>query len=265
VWLFGGSSSPSSPSSSPVSAPISTTARAVLERALANARRAGSFHYVSVSNSSLTGTFSTVGDAGRSSGKQEITTNSPNGTAHFTVIVVGTACYFQGDSLAMQQNLNVDAAVAQAHAEQWISLSPSDAPYASVYAAVNTHDALYENIAFKPQRDTGTSTISGRRVRTIGGAPTPVKISGQPSLAIKGIATLEVSATTHLPVHYSESGTLSTNGQSEHKSFTMTFSDFGKEVSETPPSGAVPFSSLGGTGGGGGTSTSPRLVTSARL
>ncbi len=260
VWLFAGSSSPSSSTS----APISPAARAVLERALANARAAGSFHYVSVSNSSATGTFTTLGDAGESSGKQQITTNSPNGTASFTVIVIGNTCYFQGDSLAMQENLDVSAAVAQAYAEQWISLSPSDAPYASVYAAVDTHDALYDNIAFKPQRDMGTSTISSRRVRTISGATTPVKIPGEPSLPIKGTATLEVSAATHLPVRYSESGTLSTNGQSEHSSFTMTFSDFGEEVSESTPPGAVPFPSLGSTGGGGGSSTSPKLVTSAR-
>jgi hypothetical protein len=259
VWLFGGSSSPSS---SP-SAPISSAARAVLERALASARAAGSFHYVSTSTNSTTGTFITLGDAGQSSGKQEITTNSPNGTARFTVIVVGIACYFRGDSLAMRENLNVSAAVAQAHAEQWISLSRSDAPYASVYAAVDTHDALYDNIAFKPQRDMGTSTISGRRVRTIGGTAEPVNIPGEPSLPIKGTSTLEVSATTHLPVRYSERGTVSVNRGSERTSSTMTFSDFGEEVSESSPPGAIPFSSFGGTGGG--SSTSPRLVTSPRL
>jgi hypothetical protein len=258
VWLFGGSSSPSS---SP-SAPISSAARTVLERALASVRAAGSFHYVSTSINSATGTFITLGDAGQSSGKQDITTTSPNGTARFTVIVVGTACYFQGDYLAMQENLNVSAAVAQAHAEQWISLSPSDGPYASVYAAVDTHDALYDNIAFKPQRDMGTSTISGRRVRTIGGTAKPLNIPGEPSMPIKGTATLEVSVTTHLPVRYSESGTMRVNGESERMSFTMTFSDFGEEVSESPPPGAIPFSSFG-TGGGG--STSPSLVTSPRL
>ncbi|MGA2036921.1 MAG: hypothetical protein ABSH04_04980 [Acidimicrobiales bacterium] len=233
----------------------SSSARTVLDRSLAKARAVGSFHYVSVSNGT-NGTFTTIGDAGRNSGKQEITTSDSSGTASFTVLVVGSACYFRGDSLAMRENLGVDAAVAQAHAQQWISLSPSDAPYASVYAAVDTHDALSDNITFKPQQ-LGSTTVGGRKLQTVSGAIEPVTGQTKP---VTGTATLEVSAASNLPVRYTERGT--SDGQS--MSVSMTFSGFGEKVSESAPPGALAFSSLGGTGGGS-SSTSPPVFTSVRF
>ncbi|HUC35690.1 MAG TPA: hypothetical protein VMR97_01050 [Acidimicrobiales bacterium] len=252
VALFGGHSSPSStPASGPVSsAPVSPAARSVLRRAISAARAAGSFHYVSRSTGT-SGDSTTVGDAGADSGKQVITSNDKNGASSFTVLVVGTACYFQGDALAMQENLGVTAAIAQAHANQWISLSPSDQPYGSVYAAVNTGQALTDNITLEPQH-LSSSTGGGRKLQKVTGAITPVTIAGQTD-ALKGTASLEVSAATHLPVSYSERGTSS--GQTN--SFTIAFSDFGQPVSEAAPQGAVSFASIAGSG----SSTSPSVLT----
>jgi hypothetical protein len=262
--VFGGSGvNPSSSSSA--SAPVLPAARAVLDRAIAKAEAAPGFHYVSVSNQ--TGQDSTtVGDAGTNSGKQEITTDDASGSASFTVLVIGSACYFQGDALAMTEQLGEDASVAQAYAGQWISLVPSDSPYASVYAAVTTHDALSDNITFKPQH-LASATVDGQNVQEVSGATTPVTVAGV-TQKIKGTATLEVSAATHLPVRYRQSGTFQQQGQTVSLSISMTFSDFGENVSETAPSGATAFSSLGGTngggvgGGGGAGSTSPTILTS---
>lgn len=254
VALFGGSgSSTSVPSSAPVSAAASTA----LQRALSAVRAAGSFHYVSTFTST-TGTATTVGDAGSTSGKQLISTSDSSGNASFEVVVVGSACYFEGDALAMVENLDVSASVAQAHANQWISLSPSDAPYASVYAAVNLNQALTDNISVKPQQ-LGSTTSGGRTLQTVTGAIEPVKIAGS-TQSIKGTATLEIAPSTHLPVRYSERGTAS--GQST--SFTMTFSSYGETVSQSAPPGAVSYASIGGASGGGGagSSTSPSVLTS---
>jgi len=250
VLTSGGSSSGSS-----ASAPVSPAARNVLDQAIAKAEAALSFHYVSVSSGTRQD-LTTVGDAGRNSGKQQITTKDSSGSASFTVLVIGSACYFQGDALAMVENLGLSASVAQSYANQWISLAPSDSPYSSVYAAVTLHDALAENITFKPQHLTST-TVGRQKVQEVSGATTPVTIARQ-TQNVKGTATLDVSASTGLPIRYRETGTLEEQGK---LSFTMTFSDFGESVSESAPSGATAFSSLGGTSGGGGGGGAPILTS----
>lgn len=250
VALFAGGSSSSSPA-----------AKAALTKALDAATKASSFHYVSVTTGASQDA-TTIGDASSSSGEQQITTTDANGTGHFTVIVFGKQCFFKGNALAMEENLNVDSTAAQAHADQWISLSPSDSPYASVYAAVTTHDALHDSITLRPQ-SLGTTTVDGKTVQTISGPVTPVTVAGQTE-SVKGTATLEVSQDTHRPLRYSQSGTL----QGQKTTFTMTFSRYGQPVSVTPPVGAVTFPSIGGAsggngnGGGSGSTTSPSILTS---
>jgi hypothetical protein len=269
VWLFSGSSTTSSntPSAISSSAPVSQPAKAALQRAISTAESKGSFHYVS----STTGGGSeatTIGEAGRSSGIQHITMSDPStGTMRFTVVVVGTTAYFRGGATAMEQNLDMSAAAAAAHANQWISLAPSDgAVYASVYAAVNTHDALSENIALKPQQ-LGTTTSGDKTYDTVSGALVPVSIPGEGTQNVTGTGTLEISQKTHLPVRFVEH-----SGSGRQKTtFTITFSRFGETVSETAPSGALSFSSVGGAsggnggnggnGGGGGGSTNPTVLT----
>jgi len=239
----------------------SSGAKSALASAIKAATDAGSFHYVSTTTAA-TGGAKTIGDATSSSGKQQITTNDTNGTASFTVLVFGKQCWFKGDALSMEENLDVSADAAQSHASQWISLAPSDSPYASVYAAVITHDALADSITFKPQQ-LGTATVGGRTLQTISGTVTPIKVGGQ-TQNVKGTATLEVSPSTHLPVRYAQSGTV----QGQRTTFTMTFSKYGEDVPVTPPVGAVTYPSIGGAsggsgnGGGGGTTTPPSILTS---
>jgi hypothetical protein len=265
VALFG-SSSPTNPSS-PL-APVSPAARTALRQAIAAAESAGSFHYVSSTTtvaSSGTSSATTLGDAGKSSGVQEITTNDPtNGPASFTVLVVGTTAYFRGDVPAIEENLNLTSQVAQAHSGQWISLQPSDGSvYASVYAAVNTHDALAENISIKPQQ-LGSATQGGKNLDTITGALTPVVIPGQGTQNMSGTGTLEISARTHLPVRYDEHGT----SKGQRTTFTMTFNSYGEQVAANAPTSSTTYASIAASGGtnpgggaGGGGATSPTFLT----
>lgn len=262
VALFGGSTSSSSstPPASSIRAntPISKAAKKVLDQALAATLKAGSFHYVASSIGTSQNTTAT-GDAGKSSGRQDWSTIDSSGTAHFTVIVVGTACYFRGDALAMVENLAVSSAAAAAHAEQWISLAPGDQPYASVYAAVTTHDALYQNVTIKPQK-LGSTTVAGRKVETVSGALTQVTIPGQTVPKQTGTGTLYVSAASHRPIRFTAHST--SDGQKS--SFVMTFSRFGAAVDESAPSGAVSYASIGGASGqngSGGNSPNPTFLT----
>jgi hypothetical protein len=230
VLLFTTSSSPSGSSS------VSPSAKRLLQVSLIAARRAGTFHYESrfASQGAIQ---HTVGDAGPESGRQVISI----GPHSFTVLVIGTACYFSGDAVSAQSQLGLSAAVAEAHAGQWLSLSPSDRPYRAVYEAVTASSALTDNIAFKPQHELGTSTVGDRTVRSIGGAMTDFSVGGQVQRA-RGAAQFELAASMpHVPVRYSEHGSI--NGQ--RVDFAMVFSHWGERVDVVAPSGAVSFSSLG--------------------
>jgi hypothetical protein len=228
--VFGGSSPPSS---------TAPAARQLLRTALASATRAGSFHYVATSSSTGPngGTQQTVGDAGPTSGRQVITA----GQQHFTVLVIGTSLYFTGNASALTANLGLSSASAAAHAQQWIELAPTDAPYATVYAAVTAPSALADNITIAPDQELAQSTVAGQSVRTITGAITAIRIAGQ-VIKPKGTAFLAVrTGSPHLPVRYTQSGT--ENGQSSTAS--VSFSRWGESVSLSAPPHPLSYSSLG--------------------
>jgi hypothetical protein len=243
VDVFAGNSTVTSPSGTATS----SAGRQLLRSALAAANRVNSFHYLS--NSSLTGsgggTQKVIGDAGPDSGKQVITA----GDQKFTVLVVGQACYIRGNAAALVVNLGLTSALAAAHANQWISLARTDGPYASVYAAVTAHSALSDNISVVPRDQSTPTRRDGRLVQTVTGAIAPVP--GQTGTP-KGTATLTVRASTpHLPVRYTEQGTLS--GQTSVS--TLSFSRWGEALHITAPTGAVAFASIGA--GSGTTPTTP--------
>lgn len=247
--LVGGGVAVFTGSTTTVSSPPSTTtspaARELLRSALQAAARVNSFHYVA--SSSLSGpnggSSKTIGDAGPDSGRQVIT----SGTQKFTVLVIGTACYLKGNAPALVTNLNFSAADAATYSGQWISLAPSDAPYASVYAAVTAPQAIADNITVVPQNELPTTTLGGRRVLTVTGAIAPVKIPGQGATPTpKGTATVAVrAAAPHLPVRYTERGRA--NGQ--HSSATVSFNKWGESVDITTPLGATPWAQVGAGSG----------------
>ena len=230
------------------STPAGPAAKRLVTSSLAAARRAGSFSYVSRSTAKGYSQL-TVGDAGPTSGRQQITVNAHT----FTVLVIGSACYFQGDAVSVTQQLSVPAAQASAYAGRWISLAPSDAPYPQVYAAVTAASAIADNVAFRPQRETGISRLAGRRVVGVTGAMTNITVAGQTQVS-KGTATLEVAATkSHLPARYTENGTV----DGAHTVFTMTFSHWGRAIAVTAPTGALSYASIPSGGGGGTSPTGP--------
>jgi hypothetical protein len=245
VAVFSGSSpSPTRPSSASKTA-ISPAARRLLQASLAAAHRINSFHYIATSTLTGPQTSSqrTVGDAGPDSGRQIIT----EGTQKFEVLVVGSACFFKGNAIALTDNLGLSSSQAATEAGQWISLATTDAPYATVYAAVTAPSALADNITVVPQA-VATTTVDGHRVQTVSGAIAPVKIAGQP-VAPKGTAALAVRATApHLPVRYRERSTQVSSGRGHRLGVsisTVTFSRWGQSLSITAPTGAVAYATLG--------------------
>ncbi len=216
----------------------------LLRSALSAAAAAGSFHYVSssTSTSSTSPTVKqvTVGDAGASSGTQDITI----GSAQFTVVVLGSTAYFQGDADAASVILGLSTQLANTYAGRWLSLVSGDSPYQSVYAAVTSSQALTDNITFAARSELAPSRIGKTQVIGLRG---PMRaVQGQPA---KGTAVLYVTASgPHLPVSYTEKGTVGTGSSRSSLNFTITFSSWREPLDVTAPSGPVPFSSLGASG-----------------
>ena len=241
--------------SNPSKAASSPAARELLQSALAAARRMNAFHYVATSSLSGTQGFTqkTIGDAGPTSGRQIITVAKQK----FTVLVVGKACYLKGNAAALMANLGLDATQAAAQSEKWISLASTDAPYASVYAAVTAPSALTDNITVKPQSQLPAGRVDGRRVQTVTGAIAPLTIGGQ-TQTLKGTASLAVRASTpHLPVRYTERG----NQKRQTSQSTVTFNRWGEAVHITAPSDAVSYASLGVSPGSTPTTPSGTVLT----
>ncbi len=242
-------------SGSKAAPPNSPAARRLAKSALDSTIDGGSFHYVSHFTQKGQKGQTTVGDAGVSSGRQVITIGSDT----FSVLVNGVACYFQGDANQMELQLGLPTAIATAHAGQWISLAPGDLPYQSVYVAVTTRSAINANIAFAPDRESGTSTRAGYRVLGITGPMVNQVVQGQ-LLRAKGTANLYVTTSRpHLPVQYTENGTINKT----KSSLVMTFSRWGEPVHVTAPKGAITYDSLG-VGNGTTPTTGPPVLTATR-
>jgi hypothetical protein len=240
------------------SAPNAPAARRLVRSAFTSTIKGRSFHYVTRSTSQGS-TQTAVGDAGSTSGRQVFTIGSDT----FTVLVIGTSCYFQGNARQLVDQLGLPTSVASAHAGQWISLAPGDPPYQSVYVAVTARSAYTSNIAFTPRLETGTSTLHGLRVVGISGTMINQTVNGQTERA-EGKAMLYVTTSRpHLPVEYTENGKIGTTASNLVSSkLVMIFSKWGEHVNVKAPRGAVTYASLG-VGSGSVPNSGPPILTAA--
>ena len=209
-------------------------AKAAVSRALAAAKRAGSFHYVSESSGANVNQ-TIVGDAGVATGHQYITLGK--GQGHFTLVLVGRTVYFKGDAAAVSSQLGVTAASAGSVAGRWVAVTAGDAPYSTLEPGITVASALSQ-IAFTARR-VSSATLDGHAVKRIDGS-----VPSTPGTNASATAALYVDQATGLPLRFEEQVTSGTT----HQGFTITFSHWREHVAETAPSGAVPYSSLPTTG-----------------
>ena len=110
--IQGNQSTSGSPTAVPATTGSAAEARALYQQAVASTRASTGFHYVAVSAGGYPQTI--VGDAGQSGGSQAITFDSNYGAEQFTLLLVGTTVYFQGNVPAIEDQLGVSAASARA-------------------------------------------------------------------------------------------------------------------------------------------------------
>ena len=207
------------------------TAAQILKAAAAAATKAGSAHYVL---SAVEGTSSQTisGDASLTDGDQTVA----QGAQHIQVIYVGGVAYVQGNASGLTSAMGFPATVAANYANKWIAVHSTDSLFKSIVAAVTLTGTLAQLNPTGTLTVTAPTTVAGRQaVGVKGGLP------GNPQQGVTGTTTLFV-ATTDPTVPLEFSGTAAQGTQ--HVQDKGTFTDWGKPLKLTVPTGSVPFSSV---------------------
>ena len=233
----GGASPTARPSGA---APGSNPAAVLYQQALAATRGASGVHYDATTSGG--GDQHTVGDAGRTTGTQDITVTSSYGAEQFKLVLVGGTVYFQGNAPAAQDQLGVSATKAPDVAGKWVAVTINDGPYGVLQPGITTADQAKELPLVATTTESVTEPDGTKATRIHGTLPSNAG-------GATGTATLDVATGTHLPITYTSSATAT--GTSFKG--TTTFSHWGTAPTPAAPTGgAVPWSSLGATTPPGG-------------
>ncbi len=207
------------------------TAAQILTAATAAAKKTGSAHYVL---SAVEGASSQTitGDASETEGQQTVAQGSQN----IQVIYVGGIAYVRGDSGGLTSAMGLSATVATTYANKWIAVHSTDSLFKSIVSAVTLAGTLAQLNPTGKLTLTDPTTVAGRAaVGVKGGLP------GTPQSGVTGTTTLYVAASQPtVPLKFS--GTAQEGSQKVKD--TGTFTDWGKALKLTAPTGAVAFSSL---------------------
>ena len=249
-----------SPSGAPTAAPgtpsSAAEARALYQQAIAATGGSTGFHYVAVSTGGDAQTI--VGDAGQSGGRQAITFDSSFGTEQFTLLLVGTTVYFQGNVPALEDQLGVSAATAPGVVSKWVSVVTGNGPYTVLQPGITTGSQATQ-LPLTPQSSARITRAGGVAATRISGIVPSA--NGVPP----GTGALDITPSSDLPITYAST----ISGGGVVLSFTTTFSAWGTAPVVSAPTGVVAWSSLttaqptGGYGGGGGPTPAPTATPGA--
>ena len=250
--IQGNQSNPGSPTAAPGTTSGAAEARALYQQAQAATRGSTGFHYLGVSSGVYTQTI--VGAAGQSGGRQQITLVSSYGTEQFTLLLVGTTVYFQGNAPAAEDQLGVSTATAPSVAGKWISVATGDGPYHGLQLGI-TAASQADQILLTPQSSARITSVGGVAATRISG----IALSPPPTSIPVGPGSLDIAPGTDLPIIYRSTDSSGAVVQT----FTTTFSAWGTAPTVSAPTGAVAWSGLttatppGGYGSGGGATSTP--------
>ncbi len=207
------------------------TAAQILKAATTAATKAGSAHYVL---SAVEGTSSQTisGDASMTNGQQTVM----QGTQHIQVVYVGGVAYVQGNATGLTSAMGFPATVATNYANKWIAVHSTDSLFKSIVSAVTLAGTLAQLNPTGALTVTAPTNVSGRQAIGVkGGLP------GTPQQGVSGTTTLFVAAMNPtVPLEFSGTAAQGT----QHVTDKGTFSDWGKPLKLTAPTGSVPFSSV---------------------
>jgi hypothetical protein len=249
--IQGTQSTSGSPTAVPGTTAGAAEARALYQQAVASTRASPGFHYVAVSSGVFPQTI--VGDAGQSGGRQTITFDANYGSEQFTLLLVGTTVYFQGNVPAIEDQLGVSAASATSVEGKWVSVVRGNGPYTVLQPGITTGSQATLTLALTPESSTSVTDRGGVPATRISG------IVPATSNLPAGTGSLDIAPRTDLPII--DTSTIS--GGAVVLTFTTNFSAWGTAPSVSAPTGAIAWSSLktavppGGYGSGGTAAGAP--------
>jgi hypothetical protein len=187
-------------------------------------------HFVSTATQSGA-TLKVSGDAGKTSGAQDLVVKNGKLTERMTARVVGTTGYVTGNSAALQHVIGLTAAQSSKYADTWLSFPTSNASLEELVGGLLSSQVSKELQIGGPY--------------TYGTATT---VAGQHALAVKGSVATESGSKVPVVLYVPSSGTPLpieevTNaggaGGSSAIRGTVSFSDWGEDKSQTAPSHTV--------------------------
>ena len=249
-------------SGSPIAAPGASAgaagARALYLQAVAATRASTGFHYVAVSSGG--GAQTIVGDAGQSGGRQAIIFDSSYGTEQFTLLLVGTTVYFQGNLPAVEDQLGASAASAPKVQGKWVSVVAGNGPYAVLQPGI-TVGSQADGMSLTPESSAKVTEAAGVTATRISGIVPPTPLNGFRTGTGSARRRTANRPPDHLYSTFSGGGVVLRS--------TTTFSAWGMAPSVSAPTGAVAWSSLttaappGGYGSGSTPAAAPTATPGA--
>lgn len=215
----------------------------------AAALAAGSFHYVDQQTLGINGASiqqTESGDVGRGEGVQFVYGRFGNSEA----IVIGSVAYLKGNAAALQVDLLYPLRRADAYANRWISFTPKDEPYQLIVRLVlgttswaKPTEAPLDSLPERPNSISRPPTVDGRAVESVTSTIDDVVASTDSSFV--GSAQVFFGANSpKLPYRLTDDTTGTEAGSPFSQQDSATFSKWSERVEVTPPTGALPYSSL---------------------
>jgi hypothetical protein len=201
------------------------TGRALLDKALKNAKASGWVHEGVLVKQKGVVVQNSLDDIGTNEGVQYVSTLG-GGASEVIAFDQSHTLYVRANTLGLTAIYQLSSADAATYDNEWMSLTPSDAEYSSIaYATTLASD--FGQVRFSGKvTESGLRTVDGRRVVGLSGVVPP--IGGAPRF--KG--TLYVRATGKpLPVRFVESNA--------KNSVSVTWSNWGHRYVLTMPTSAV--------------------------
>ncbi len=213
------------------------SATAITSMALKAYHHQLSVHFVT---KTATGGTTTV-EAGATSGSAAAETVETNNKLVIQAVLVHGVAYVRAISSYLQNGLHLSASTASAYAGKWISLQKGDAQYSHVVVSLSPTEAILQFVPEEPNLQVaGATVVAGKGAVAVSGSP-----AGTVSPGTTATSTLFVSTSApHLPIS-SILVAKSDNGRNIER-VAAVYGKWNQKVDPVAPTGATPFSSLGG-------------------
>ncbi len=187
------------------------------------------------------------GDAGTSSGSESLTIHNGKSTEHMNAEVVGATGYVKGNTTGLQNILGLTSAQARKYQGQWLSFPMSNSNLAQLVAGLLKSQVATELSFSGPFTHASDATVQGQHATGIKGSVSTSNGTSVPEI-------LYVPSTGKpLPIEEVTNPGAKVHASSIHG--TVSFTNWGEQVSVSAPAQSVSLSKLAPKSTSGATTT----------